>query len=252
MLRKSIFVSLTLGVTVLWAAPIHAQGCGSPSFPCSVVGLGPGGELPVKDRVVRGTTGAIKKDTAIEVIKQTAMLVDMLLQALRGQIEGGTAGIFLESQAEQRIGEALTYGSGASELWPGTFTYDETYPHGDWLDADLEQRRRVLDTQQTMQFLLERRQEEFQADEGEIADAAAGVNGARGRNQLLTAQAKVDVLTLQQSRKEQQLLMTIGNMLSAQHSDQLNREVKREAQERAWITNFGEEPELREFQESGL
>lgn len=224
-------VGIALAVTLCSASSVQAQ------FP----GPYPGGEVPVIDAGVRHSTAGIKHDTVIEVIKQTAMLADMLIQALRGHIAGsGGTGIYLDGQATARYGEALTYGADSSEIWPEQFTFDEPYPDGDYLEADLEQRRRVLDTHRTMQFLIENRQREFAADEEEINEAISAVNEAQGRNELAVGQAKVQVAHLQQSRKEQQLLMTIANQLAIEHSDRVNQEVKREAQERYFLSNGGE------------
>jgi len=241
MLRKSILL-----VTLLYATPVSAQFCMPGTPQCQ-------GEIPVIDAGVRGSTAAIKHDTVIEVMKQTAMVADMIIQALRLSIgESGATGVFLDSQANARYGEALTYGAGSSEAWPEQFTFDETYPNGDYLEADLQQRRRVLDTQRTMQLLIENRQREFQADSEEVQAAIDAVNTARGRNQLAAGQAKVQVATLQQSRKEQQLLMTIANELSVEHSDRVNQEVKKQAQERFFLTNGDTAPEWPQARDWGL
>ena len=263
--RKRKRVGAALVVTLFWAGDIQAQiiredpDYGEHEIPpnntlsAKDIGnavafalFGGGTEIPVKDSKTR-------IETALTAVKATALLVDALLQAALFKLpQGGATGVYLEEQAAARYGEALTYGSGASEIWPEQFTYDEVYPHGDYLEADLEQRRRVLDTQRTMQLLIENRQREFPEEEHRIQEAKALVNGAKGRNGVMVGQSQIAVETLESGRMQQQLLMTIANQLSVEHSDRVNQEVKEEAMARYFVDNGGKGVEFPEFIERGL
>jgi hypothetical protein len=264
---RAIWVGVALGSPLLWASSSQAQiiredpDYGEHEIPPNntataaeigqavagaLFGYGGGGEIPVRDKKTR-------TETAITAAKVTLQLVDMLKQAILFRLpEGGATGVYLEEQAAARYGEALTYGSGASEIWPETFTYSEPYPHGDYLEADLEQRRRVLDTQRTMQLLIENRQHEFANEEHRINEAKALVNGAEGRNGVMVGHAQIAVETLESGRMEQQLLMTLVNQNAAEYSDRVNQEVKRESMERYFVDNGGKSVEFPEFVDRGL
>lgn len=232
MMKRLIF-AVTLALSVLSAVPARGQ--------VAVIDVGPE-NWPVQH-----------SHMITELLRLLAMLNDMLLQARRLEIAGsGETGIFLQSQAEERYGNAITYGSGGTALWPETFTGTHVWEDGGWLESDLETEQRGADTQRTMLRLLERRQEEFAEEEGMIDGLIDGVNSAQGRNQIALRQAKVSVEHLQQSRKEQQLLMAIGNEIAVNNALESNRIVKREAQER-WLLTNGDEPVAKPaFHDRGL
>jgi len=239
--RKRVFTASALVVIFLYTEKAEAQWF----FPCGGA-ICQAEELPVKDRKTR-------EETAITALKTAAMLIDMLRQAVLGHVNiSHQTDVFLEQQASARYGEALTYGSDSSEVWPEQFTFDDPYPNGDYLEADLEQRRRVLDTQRTMQLLSERRNHEFEVDREEINHLAEEMRDADGRNEIAKKQGLVGIAAIQQQQKTDQLLVTLINQGAVDYSDRVNQEVKRESQEREFANNFGREVPFPEFHELGL
>ena len=239
---KYLVIVLALTVTLLWTGTATAQYCSGPG-PC-----GPGEGIPVFDTKANNANYWI-----LQIVRTLEILRDHILQGKLGDIAANdNTTEYLKEQAAERYGEAVTYGSGSSETWPDTFTFDHVWEEGGWLDSDLETERRALDTQRTMLRLLEKRQEEFLAEEESIGVTSDAINGAQGRNQLLAAIGGIQGKHLQQSRKEQQLLMTIANSLLVGQALESNRIVKRQAQERAFFNNFNKPVAFPEFTDRGL
>lgn len=241
-MKKIIITALT--VTLL--SPLSASG------QVAAIGLDDilegGGAIPVEDVNARDS-----RYWFWQILRTLEILKDHIVQAKLGDFSSSdNTTEFLKAQAAERYGEAVTYGSGGTEQWPETFTFDFAWENGGWLESDLETERRALDTQRTMLRLLEKRQEEFLEEEEDIAGVADAITGARGRNQLLAGIGGIQGKHLQQSRKEQQLLMTIANSLLVGQALESNRIVKRQAQERAFMENFGKRIEFRGFQDRGL
>ena len=210
--------------------------------------LGDGGAIPVED-INANRLGY----WAHQILHLLKVWEDHVRQARLGSVEGGEdATAYLKEQAATRYGEAVTYGTGGPEQWPETFTFDFTWDNGEWLESDLETEERGLDTQRTVLRWLERRQEEFLQEESEAGKIVDAINGADGRNQLLAEIGGALGSIIQESRKEQQLLMAIGNSLAVGKALESNRIVKREAQERAFFNNFNKPVAFPQFEDRGL
>lgn len=189
----------------------------------------------------------------LQLIRMITIINDLIVQARLGKMgDDGSTGGYLNEQADVRYGEAITYGSESSEIFNEVFTFDESYPEGNWLEANLDTERRALDTQRTMLRLLERRHEEFAEDEATIDGLVAGVNGARGRNSLMPAMAQVALQQLQEERKTQQLLLTLTNSVLVANARQVDQEQRKAAQERFFLTNGEQEVAKPQFIDRGL
>ncbi len=246
---KRLILIITLTVTLLWTGTAAAQAQAAGLLDDI---LGEGGAIPVEDVNAKGTGYWV-----LQILRTLKILEDHILQARVGAVSmGNGAGPYLKEQAEERYGHALTYGahSASSEDWPETFSFDFTWENGGWLESDLETEKRALDTQRTMLRLLEKSHEEFLGEEeedipGGIVDA---INKAGGRNQLLAQIGGAIAKSIDEQRKNRQLLMTIGNGLFVDNAVELNRIVKREAQARAFFDNFGKPVAFPEFTDRGL
>ena len=78
------------------------------------------------------------------------------------------------------------------------------------------------------------------------------MDGARGRNQLIKAQASLDAEKIREQQMTQQVDMTLANMQAVSNAYQINEQMAREAQERAFLTNFDRVPAPVVYVDRGL
>ena len=237
MLRRSILVSLfVLGIIT----PSYAQDPIADSVTSALNAYFGGGELPVRDGGVRGATAAIKADTAIEVIKQTAMLIDMLKQAVLGSGPGnGETGMQIQAQAEDGELGSILYGHDTDAAWQDVYQENMIYERGEWNEEEALRDHRRLTTQRDLTRKLGMRFAAFQQDELRIHDLEAAVDGAGGRNELMGAMGKAMTEVVHQLHGTQELLLMSINAQSVAHGGEVNDVMQKRAQQSYVATDGG-------------
>ena len=211
--------------------------------------FGGGGEVPVRDATTRS-------QTTITAIKTTAMLIDMLLQALTGggpenETVGPMTGDFSEIAQD---GFALTYGNDPSgALWNDTIvSMDHVYPEGGWNRNMLNRQRRAIKTQQRNVEILYRRFQDLPADVARKKDLYDSVIGCQGRNCAIQASGAVAADANQEQLVTQQILMAGFNGIHVANAYAINEETAREAEARWFMDNGGKDVAFPEFVDRGL
>ena len=268
MLRKSILLVLFALVTV---TPCYAQGIvrqqnggygqnqqgltGDTTSLKDLIGTGAaiffggGGEIPVRDATTRS-------QTTITAIKTTAMLIDMLLQALTGggpenQTVGQMTGDFSEIAQD---GFAITYGNDVSgALWNDTIgTMDHVFPDGGWVRNMVDRQKRAIKTQQRLTEIFHRRFQDLPADVARKKELYDAVIGCAGRNCAIQASGTVAADANQEQLVTQQILMAGFNGIHVANAYAMNEETAREAEARWFMDNGGREVAFPEFTDRGL
>jgi hypothetical protein len=253
-------------LVMLWATAVAAQpvpvpvqgpgggGSGDMRITGTMIGdifsgigsFGGGGELPVRDAEVRSTT-------ALELLKVILILQDALKQAVMGVTQSNerTAGVIAAQAAYGEPG-SLLYGQYDPAQWDDLYKEDTVFPHGGWLEEERARQHRRLSTQKDLMVLLKMRQDEFVHDAARIAGLKGGIDGSRGRNQAIQAAGAAQVEVAWQSLQHQQLEMTIANAQAVANGGQVNEQMAREAQERAFLRDYDRPVQRVQFQERGL
>ena len=212
-----------------------------------------GGEIPVRDGGVRGATAAIKADTTIEVIKQTAMLIDMYIQAASDMaVVNLDTNLLLQEQAAVGDADEILYGKDGSSVWNETFAFDHVWEDGTWQEAALARDHAAWKTHRSLLRQLEMRQAAFAADQARIDRLQNVVEASGGRNAILIHLGDLNAEMLQQQRMTQQLLMSLTNAVTVQSGYQINKDVAQQSQERYFLTNGGKSIEHPGYKDRGL
>jgi len=208
--------------------------------------FGGGAELPVRDETTR-------RETAMTAIKTTAMLVDMLLQALRGHAPTNTStGTIIQEQAQIGQEESILYHNYTPFKWDDTFRVDAIYEHGDWMEEEQYRNQARMKTQEDLLQMLQIRQQQFGADDARISEIGDAIDACEGRNCLLQTAAKAQLEAAAQSLQTQQLLMEVANAQAVTTGGEVNEITQRAAQERAFLKNFDRPIPTPVFQDWGL
>ena len=149
-------------------------------------------------------------------------------------------------------GSGLLYGGNIDAKWLEVFTGATTWEDGRWLPASITRSEDALATQQKLTHLLAVRHASFVEDNARILRLQQTVDRARGRNQLIKAQAALDAEKIRQQQMTQQVDMTLANMQAVSNAYQINEQMAREAQERAFLTNFDRDPAPVVYVDRGL
>jgi len=239
--RKRVFTASALGVFILWTVPAQAW-----FFPCGG-NVCEAEEIPVKDQKTR-------TETALTALKATALLIDALKQALtKDGIWDHRTGNLLNEIANYTAGEgSILYGQDGSGMWPEVYQYDSTWVEGGWLEAELARDRASLWTQRSLMHHLELMRAEDAVDEEEIDALQRRVDECEGRNCAIQAGAAVNAKLLHEQRKTRALIATVANAQIVQNGYVVNKDAANKAQERLFITNNGQEPQMPVFRDWGL
>lgn len=241
-MKKSILVVIFLSVANIAHAqsPINYYFNGSDIF-------GAGGEIPVidNDNLAENTVTAIKT---------TAMLIDMLLQALNG---GGpqnetTAALSTEISALSDDGYAHTYGSYDLGTWNDAHAITHVYPEGGWVRNEEDRYKRSITTYRALQRMLQLRKEALPADQERAQGIYDAVIGCQGRNCAIQATGSAVSELVWQSHIQQQLEMASVNAQNVYYAHQINEDIARKAQERYFVSNADEPVQALPFSDVGL
>jgi len=205
------------------------------------------GELAVRDATTRA-------QTTIAAIKTTAMLVDMLKQAIGGHAPGNdSTGQLVWEQAQYSTNPLnILYGRYTPENWITIYRENEPYRNGEWLTEYNVRQHARLTTQMDLMELLKMRQDAFGADDSRISDINAAIDECVGRNCLLQTSAKAQLEAAAQSLSTQQISMVIANSLIAGEGGRINEATHAKAQEQLFISNMDRELPWPEFIDRGL
>jgi len=236
-MRKSFIIVVVL---VLWAAPAHAQFSG----PVPVI--------DVQANPIHWPLQLARMLAEINLLQK--QLDDMLIQAGIETVPwNAETDSLLRQMAEYGAdGRSLLYGGNIDGIWPTVFRSTQTWDDGTWLPEDLARGQETLNTQQKLVHLIAWRNEAFAQDNVRIQRLQQAVDGARGRNQLLKAQAALQAEALRQQQMGQQVEMTLANLQAVNNAYHLNEQMAREAQERAFVTNFDRPPAPVVYTDHGL
>jgi len=235
-MRKSFIIV----VLVLWAAPVRAQFSG----PVPVI--------DVQANPIHWPLQLARMLAEINLLQK--QLDDMLIQAGIEPVPWNEeTDLLLRQMAEYGTdAQSLLYGGNIGKIWPTMFRGSETWKDGTWLAEAIARDQHTLDTQQKLLHLIAWRNTSFAQDNVRILRLQDAVERARGRNQLLKAQAALHAETLRQQQMGQQVEMTLANLQAVSNAYALNERMAREAQERAFLTNFDREPQPVVYVDRGL
>ncbi len=241
-MRTCKFLIFLIVVAVLTtAAPARAQ-----------FGLGPVPVVDVEANPIHWPLQLARMVAEIELLQK--QLDDMLIQAGIGTVPwNDETDVLLRQMGQYGLqGPGLLYGGNLAAKWLKVFTGATTWADGRWLAAAITRSEDALATQQKLAHLVAVRHASFAQDNARILALQQAVDGARGRNQLIKAQAALDAEKIRQQQMTQQVDMTLANMQAVSNAYQINEQMAREAQERAFLTNFDREPPPVVYVDRGL
>jgi len=232
--------SFVIAALVLWAVPVRAQFSG----PVPVI--------DVQANPIHWPLQLARMLAEINLLQK--QLDDMLIQAGIETVPWNEeTDSLLRQMGNYGIqGPGLLYGGNIDAKWSEVFTGAETWADGHWLPAAIARSKDALATQQKLSHLLAVRHASFVEDNTRIVRLQQTVDQARGRNQLIKAQSALDAEKIRQQQMTQQVDMTLANLQAVNNAYHLNEQMAREAQERAFLTNFNREPQPVVYVDHGL
>lgn len=225
---KSLILVLSLGVVLLWAAPVQSQGCGSPAFPCAMIGLGPGGELPVID-------DDNLHNNILQVLNIIKQLENMILNTKKGG--GGyhnPMGLLHELQAILTRARGIGYSTAGidtvfRERYPGYVPYEDWHTDYDrWSGT-------AMDTLANTLANLNRQSLEFEAEIDTAEGLKAASDSAPGRMAAIQAGNAIAADALNHTIKLKQVTMAHYSAWAVIEGRKINEEDQKTAWVEEWL-----------------